>query len=226
MKSMVIVLSFIFISNVYGIVLGTNDLVSVSSSETPAIIKELAKTVGHIKTSIIFPSKCTGVLISKSLFLTTTSCIPSHLTAGRIRVYFNNIIKDNTDKYKVKDIVLRDGPSQIVLLRLKKNPGLVQGFLKVSSQNRVGESLGYIENDSKSHLLQFMSAPCEVKAFSESEELAHDCDTTSEGAPLINERLELVGLQKGFYFTSPVLNNALSTHKYYEIIKDYIFEDN
>lgn len=210
--------------NSSAIIIGTNDLARVSSELASTNIRKLAKVVGHIKTSLIFPSKCSGFLISDSLFITTTDCIPAYLTAGRIKIYFNNLENKNEDKFSVDEIVMRDGPTKLVLLRLKKSPGKKQGFLKISDGLLApGDRLGYIENDSQTSLLQFMTKPCEASGYSGDNYLVHDCDTTAiQGAPIFNEKFEMVGMQYGFYFTSPIRNNAISSHEIEPLVRPYL----
>lgn len=85
--------------------------------------------------------------------------------------------------------------------------------------------LGYIENNSKSALLYFMTEACEVYGHTDAGEMAHNCDTTAEGAPLINAQYEFVASQRGFYFTSPVLNSAMPSHRIKPIVQELIEND-
>lgn len=85
--------------------------------------------------------------------------------------------------------------------------------------------LGYIENNSKSALLYFMTEACEVYGHTDAGEMAHNCDKTAEGAPLINAQYEFVASQRGFYFTSPVLNSAMPSHRIKPLIQELIEND-
>lgn len=171
--------------------------------------------IRFVKVSDGTDSNCTGFLLTPELLITNQHCISEDWQLSSARVEFNyEPSPPRKETFKIREIVMQDGPLDFTLLRLKR-PATGWSTVKIGDNpQQVGQRLVLIGHPSKSYKT-ISVVDCTVEHLrppdrpNRLDDFYHLCDTEGgeSGSPVFDEATgRVVGLH--YYGITGTSNNG------------------
>lgn len=205
MKTIILILMFNLISlSLFAspkIIIGEDEIEKLKDLDPTSEIYLMSKPTGRLKLpgTLGIPDYCTISLISENEVLTASHCLTKR-DHTKMVAYFEYYTKNGKtlNPYPVKLIKLNIPSADVAILQLEGVPGKKYGYYNLAKEMPAkNEALIIFEHpglDEKS----VSRKNCFLNDF-DNEELAHTCDTEnySSGAPILNEKYEVIAVHQG-----------------------------
>lgn len=181
------------------IIVGANNIERVRDFDPASAIYRASAPTARISMPDIFGwrSYCTGSLIGEDTLLTGGHCLDKRYREYLVTFAFLNE-NDEPEAYRVTGVIHYSKKDDIAILRLDGKPGAKYGFYRIAQTAPLpGEKLVIFHHPAG----EIKSVSHKDCAFYETRNIyfVHTCDTEigSSGAPILNERFELVAVHQG-----------------------------